>query len=171
MSSRNPRRWLSGFVFTACALLAARASAQEALVTYKSLSPDIALEIAQGAMKKCRADGLQIAVAVLDRFGQPLVIFRDRFAGLPSSTTAVSKAYTALSFRQSTADFVKAIESRQLNRELARLPNIVMLGGGLPIETDGALVGAVGVSGAPGGDKDEACAQAGIEAVRDKLDF
>ena len=155
----------------ATAVSTSDARAQEALVTYKSISPDIALEIAQAAMKRCRDDGLQVSVVVMDRSGQPLVVYRDRFAGLPASATASSKAYTALSFRQSTADFTAAINAKQLSADLGRLPNVVMLGGGLPIEAGGSLVGAVGVSGAPGGEKDEICAKAGLEAVQDKLDF
>ncbi|MEE7505809.1 GlcG/HbpS family heme-binding protein [Methylobacterium sp. C33D] len=151
--------------------LARPVAAEEALVTYRSVSPDIALEIAQAAMKRCRDDGLQIAVVVMDRFGAPLVLLRDRFAGLPSAATASSKAYTALSFRSSTAEFARGIENKRLDAGLGRLPNVVAMAGGLPVEAGGSVVGAVGVSGAPGGDRDEACAAAGIEAVRDRLDF
>lgn len=151
--------------------LAGPVAAEGALVTYKSVSPDIAFEIAQAALKRCREDGLQVAVVVMDRFGAPLVLLRDRFAGLPSATTASSKAYTALSFRSTTADFAKAIADKRLDPGLGRLPNVVAMAGGLPIESGGGIVGAVGVSGAPGGDKDVACAAAGIDAVREKLDF
>jgi uncharacterized protein GlcG (DUF336 family) len=160
--------------FTVAALIGfcpAASTAEEALVTYKSISPDLAIEIAQASLKKCRDDGLQVAIVVMDRFGQPLVLLRDRFAGLPAASTASAKALTSLSFRLSTADFVTAIQGKQLSPELGRMPNIVMLAGGVPIESGGSLVGAIGVSGAPGGDKDEACARAGLDAVRDKLDF
>jgi len=143
----------------------------DAIVTYKSLSPEVALEAAQAAMKKCRTDGFQIAVAVVDRFGQLQVMLRDRFAGLPAPDTAANKAYTALSFRNSTSELSKAIKSGQMDSGLARLPRVAMLGGGLMIEAAGTLLGGIGVSGAPGGDKDEECARAGIDAIRDKLDF
>jgi len=143
----------------------------DAVVVYKSLSPEIALEAAQAAMKKCRDNGFQIAVAVVDRFGQPQVMLRDRFAGLPAPDTAASKAYTALSFRAATSDLAKSIRSGQLDSGLARLPHIAMLAGGLTIETGGTLLGGIGVSGAPGGDKDEECAKAGLDAIRDKIDF
>src|SRR6185437_6840494 len=72
----------------------------DALVTYKSLTPEVALEAAQTAMKKCRDDGFQVAVVVVDRFGQPQVLLRDRYAGLPAADIATAKAYTALSFRR-----------------------------------------------------------------------
>ena len=82
------------------ALGAAPATAgDDALVIYKSLSPEVALEAAQAALKKCRDNGFQIAVAVVDRFGQPQVMLRDRFAGPPAPDAAVAKAYTAVSFR------------------------------------------------------------------------
>lgn len=157
------------FVF---AVMAANAVyAEEATVTYKSLSPEVALEAVQAALRQCRADGFQVAVAVVDRFGDPQVLMRDRFAGLPASRTATDKAWTALGFRANTSDLAKSIQSGQLDPKLASLPRVTMLSGGLIIEAGGTLLGAIGVSGAPGGDKDEACAKAGLAAIRDKLDF
>jgi uncharacterized protein GlcG (DUF336 family) len=152
-------------------LVASSAGAEEATVTYKSLSLDVALEAAQAALKQCRSDGFQVAVAVVDRFGEPQVLIRDRFAGLPASRTATDKAWTSLSFRANTSDLSKSIQNGQLDPKLASLPRVTMLGGGMVIEAGGALLGAIGVSGAPGGDKDEACAKAGLAAIRDKLDF
>jgi uncharacterized protein GlcG (DUF336 family) len=144
---------------------------EDAIVVYKSLSPETALEAAQAALKQCRADGFQVAVAVVDRFGQPQVMLRDRFAGLPAADTATSKAYTALSFRAATSELAKSIKSGQMDAGLARLPHVAMLAGGLAIEAGGTLLGGIGVSGAPGGDKDEACAKAGLDAIRDRIDF
>ncbi len=143
----------------------------DALVVYKSLSPEVALQAAQAALKQCRADGFQVAVAVVDRFGQAQVMLRDRFAGLPAAETATSKAYTALSFHKDTSDLAKSVRSGQMDAGLAQLPHIAMLAGGLVIEAGGTLLGGIGVSGAPGGDKDEACAKAGLEAIRDRIDF
>jgi uncharacterized protein GlcG (DUF336 family) len=143
----------------------------DALVIYKSLSPEIALEAAQAALKKCRDNGFQVAVAVVDRFGQPQVMLRDRYAGLPAADTATNKAYTALSFRANTGDLAKSIRNGQLDAGLARLPHVAMLAGAVVIEAAGMLLGGIGVSGAPGGDKDEECAKAGLDAVRDKIDF
>ena len=160
-------------ILAVIALLAAASvvRAEEAIVTYKSIAPDTALELAKTALATCRAHGYQVAVVVLDRFGQTVVLLRDQFAGLPASGTASDKAYTALSFRSSSGDFAKSIETRQLAAGLAALPHVVTLAGGLIIEAGGTLLGAVGVAGAPGGDKDEECAKAGLDAIRDKLDF
>jgi uncharacterized protein GlcG (DUF336 family) len=80
-------------------------------------------------------------------------------------------AHRAVSFRTATSDLVKSLRSGQLDPGLAQLPHVAMLGGGLMIEAGGSLLGGIGVSGAPGGDKDEECAKAGLDAIRDKLDF
>lgn len=143
----------------------------DAIVVYKSLSPEVALAAAQAALKQCRDNGFQVAVAVVDRFGQAQVMLRDRFAGLPAADTATRKAYTAVSFRAATSDLAKSIKSGQLDAGLARLPHVAMLAGGLAIEAGGTLLGGIGVAGAPGGDKDEACAKAGLDAIRDRIDF
>lgn len=152
------------------ATLPARAG-DAAIVTYKSIAPDTAIELAKSALSTCRAHGYQVAVVVLDRFGQQLVLLRDRFAGLPAPETANDKAYTALGFHMSSADFAKSVGSGQLSAGLAHLQHVVPLAGGLVIEAGGSILGAVGVAGAPGGDKDEECAKAGLDFVRDKLDF
>ncbi|MCK1717373.1 heme-binding protein [Bradyrhizobium sp. 141] len=158
----------------ATALLIASISpmrAEEAIVAYKSLSPELALDLARAALDSCRSRGYQVAVAVVDRFGVTQVMLRDRFAGPHSPSTASGKAWTAVSFKTSTTDLNAISQPGMMQAGIRNLPGAVIIGGGLIVETGGSLVGAVGVSGAPGGDADEACAKAGIEAVRDKLDF
>ena len=151
--------------------LAAPVRAQDALVTYKSLSPELALDLARTALGECRKRGYQVAVAVVDRFGVTQVMLRDRFAGAHTPATAAGKAWTAASFRTNTTDLVALTQPGMPQAGVRNLPGAVVLGGGLVIEAGGSLVGAVGVSGAPGGDADDACGKAGVEAVRDKLDF
>ncbi|HYW63965.1 MAG TPA: heme-binding protein [Bradyrhizobium sp.] len=146
-------------------------AADDALVTYKALSPELALEAAQAALKTCRDNGFQVAVVVVDRFGQPQVLLRDRYAGLPAGEIATAKAYTALSFRRDTGELARMVRDGQMDPNLARMPRLAMLAGGLVIEAGGTLLGGIGVSGAPGGDKDEQCAKAGLDAVRDRIDF
>lgn len=160
-----------GAAAAAFALAAVPCRAEEATVTYKSLAPDTAFELARAALQQCRKDGYQVAVVVIDRFGQPLVILRDRYAGLGAIDTATGKAWTAVNFTRNTGELVQAIKSGELSPGLARLPRVTMLAGGLVIKAGGALVGGVGVAGAPGGDKDEHCAKAGVAAIQDKLDF
>jgi uncharacterized protein GlcG (DUF336 family) len=151
--------------------LVAPVCAQDALVTYKSLSPELALDLARAALGECRKRGYQAAVAVVDRFGVTQVMLRDRFAGAHTPATAAGKAWTAASFRTNTTDLFALTQPGMPQAGVRNLPGVVVLGGGLVIEAGGSLVGAVGVSGAPGGDADDACAKAGIDAVRDRLDF
>ena len=147
------------------------ARAEDALVTYKSLSPEVALDLARAALAECRKRGYQAAVAVVDRFGVTQVMLRDRLAGAHTPPTATGKAWTAASFRSSTAELLAMTQPGTPQAGIRSLPGVVIVAGGVMIEAGGTMVGAVGVSGAPGGDADEACAKAGIEAVRDKLDF
>jgi uncharacterized protein GlcG (DUF336 family) len=159
-------------IAAAVALAAALpAHADEAVVTYKSIAPDLAFDLARTALNKCRKDGYQVAVVVLDRFGAPLVTLRDRFAGIGALDIATGKAWTAVNFSQDTAEFLKKVKDGTLSAGLAGLPKVTPLVGGIIIEAGGSVLGGVGVAGAPGGDKDEACAKAGLESVRDKLDF
>jgi uncharacterized protein GlcG (DUF336 family) len=145
--------------------------AQDALVTYKSLHTELALELARAALGECRQRGYQAAVAVVDRFGVTQVMLRDRLAGAHTPAAAAGKAWTAVSFRANTTDLVALTQPGMPQAGLRNLPGVVVLGGGVVIEAGGSLVGAVGVSGAPGGDADDACARAGIAAVQDRLDF
>ena len=145
--------------------------AQEPLVTYKMLSPEIALDSARAALAECRKRGYQVAVAVVDRFGVTQVMLRDRFAGAHTPATAAGKAWTAASFRTDTSALMAISQPGMPQAGLRNLPGAVILGGGMIIEGGGSMVGALGVSGAPGGDADDACAKAGIDAIRDRLDF
>jgi uncharacterized protein GlcG (DUF336 family) len=145
--------------------------AQESLVTYKSLAPGIALELAQAALADCQQRGYQVAVAIVDRFGVIQVVLRDRYAGPHTPATASGKAWTSATFRNSTSNLFVNSQPGMMQAGIRILPGAVIIGGGLVVEAGGALVGAIGVSGAPGGDADEACANVGIEAIRAKLDF
>ena len=152
-------------------LLTGPAAAQEALVTYKSLSPELAQDLAKATLADCRKRGFQVSVAVVDRFGVTQVLLRDRFAGPHTVSTASGKAWTAASFRTSTTELNAISQPGMMQAGIRNLPGAVVIGGGLVVEAGGSLVGAIGVSGAPGGDADEACAKAGIEAIQSKLDF
>ena len=146
-------------------------AAAQPTFTVRVLTPETALKAAQAALKKCRDSGYQIAVAVVDRFGQPQVMLRDRYAGPHTPDTAIRKAFTAVSFRTGSGELARLIRSGQLEPGLAQLPHTAMIAGGIMIEAGGSLLGGIGVSGAPGGERDDECARAGIDAIRDKLDF
>jgi uncharacterized protein GlcG (DUF336 family) len=153
------------------ALGAGTTHAQDATYAVKVMTPETALKAAQAALKKCRDDGFQVAVAVVDRSGVTQVVLRDRFAGPHTVTTAEDKAWTAVSFRTPTGELAKATQPGSPQSGIRNRPRVAAVAGGLLIEAGGALVGGIGVSGAPGGDRDDVCAKAGIAAIRDSLQF
>ncbi len=144
------------------------AAAQE-VVTEKVLSLDLAHVIAQGALEKCRADGYHVSVTVLDRDGLVKAAFRDDGAGPHTIVTSRRKAFTSVTFRRPSADWAKRVLTDPAVAGLKDTEGTIALGGGMPIKAGNEVIGAIGVSGAPGGEKDEACANAGIQKLADKL--
>ena len=158
-------------IIAASLALALPAGAQDATYTVRMLAPETALAAAQAALMKCRDSGWQVAVAVVDRAGVAQVMLRDRYAGTHTPRTAAGKAWTAVSFRTPTTELARMSQPGQPQSGIRNLPRAVVLGGGLLIEAQGSILGAIGVSGAPGGDADDTCARAGIDAIRDKIEF
>jgi len=153
-------------------LAAGNANAEdEALFESQSLTPETAMTAAMAALSKCRSDGYQVAVAVVDRMGILQALIRDRYAGSHTPDTARGKAWTAASFRTDTSNLVEMTQAGQPQSGVRQVPGALMIGGGLIIEAAGSLVGAIGVSGAPGGELDDICAAAGIEAIEDLIAF
>ena len=153
------------------ALLPLAAQAQQGTHSIKLLTPEAALKATQAALKKCRDSGFQATVAVVDRMGVVQALVRDRFAGPHTVEMARAKAYTAVSFRTNTTELAEATQPGRPQSGIRHLPGVAAAGGGLMIEAGGSLLGAIGVSGAPGGKEDDACAAAGIAAIRDDLEF
>jgi uncharacterized protein GlcG (DUF336 family) len=153
------------------ALVPILAVAQSATFTTKNLTPESALKAASAALAKCRADGFQVAVAVVDRGGLTQVLLRDRFAGPHTVEIATNKAWSAVTFRTNTGELDKASQPGSPMAGIRQFPRLVALGGGMMIQGGGSLLGAIGVSGAPGGNNDDACAAAGIKAIADDLEF
>ena len=149
----------------------AQAPAPAGTYSVRVLTPDVALKAVTAALADCRKRGYQVAVAVVDRAGVAQALLRDRFAGAHTPDTAIGKAWTAVSFRVDTLALAQQTQPGQPASGVRQLPRVVAVGGGEPIESGGNLVGAIGVSGAPGGDADAACARAGIAAIRDEIDF
>jgi len=153
------------------ALAAGAALGQDATYAVKLMTPGTALKAAQAALGQCRKDGYQVAVAVVDRSGVTQVVLRDRYAGPHTVDMAIDKAWTAVSFRTPTGELAKATQPGSAQSGIRNRPRVAAVAGGLVIESGGALVGGIGVSGAPGGDRDDVCAKAGIAAIRDSLEF
>lgn len=135
-------------------------------VSVQRLTMESALTIAQGAIEACRKEGIQIGVTVVDRNGTVQVTLRDTVA--PTITLKISrqKAYTAANFNAQTSGLGALAKT-----PVGRVRGLLMADGGLPIQAGGILLGGVGVSGAPSGKTDEACAQAGLDKIMDDLEM
>ena len=160
----------------AAALLATTAFAggawaQQATYSVKLLTPEAALTAAQAALAQCRKAGHQVAVAVVDRSGVLQVLLRDRFAGAHTVEVATQKAWTAASFRIPTTALAAETQAGKSMSGIRAAPRVLALGGGLAIEAGGSTFAGIGVSGAPGGEADDACAAAGIKAIADAIEF
>lgn len=162
---RNPRTLLAvailGMVYSA--------AGADDLIDAKRMTLDLARDVATAAVEACRKKGYQISVVVVDRSATPMVVMRDVFASRFTTELAERKANAVILSGTSTTEFAK--NRADIRQEMNLVDGILVLDGGLPIQASGALVGAVGVSGAPGGEFDAECAQKGIDAVEERLEF
>lgn len=142
-------------------------SAAQNLVTQKSLSTDGALSIAHAALDQCHADGYHVSLTILDASGLVKVQLRGDGTGPHTLEHSRRKAYTALTFKRTSAETAKAWAAS--TTPVPVIEGTVGAAGGVPIRIDNEVIGAIGVSGAPGGEKDEACANAGIAKLQDSL--
>jgi uncharacterized protein GlcG (DUF336 family) len=152
---------LAGLVLTSGA-----AFAEPGTIAVKRLSLDAALKIAQGTVHACRAKGVQAGVTVVDRDGTPQVMLRDTLAPPITEPISKGKAVTAVNFSARTSALAQRADT-----PVGRFPGLVMSPGGIPIEVGGAIVGGVGVSGAPDGKTDEECAVMGAKPVIEDLEL
>ena len=138
------------------------------LLNHKDLSLATALAIATTASETCKAQGNRVTVAVIGRTGELIVQLRGDDASPHTIENSFRKAYTARTFRTASGEFGQRQKENAPGFALW-LSNISATAGGLPIKVGDDVIGAVGVSGSPGGDKDEACAKAGLDKVADQL--
>jgi uncharacterized protein GlcG (DUF336 family) len=165
------RRLLVGAALLCSLQSATAAPAQDATFAVKLLAPETALAAAQAALLQCRTAGYQVAVAVVDRFGTLQVLLRDRFAGAHTVEFATQKAWTAASFKLATASLAEQTQAGKAMSGMRGNARVLAIGGGQTIEAGGTLLGGIGVSGAPGGEADDACAMAGLRAIADAIEF
>jgi uncharacterized protein GlcG (DUF336 family) len=131
-----------------------------------ALPLELAREAAAAALERCEADGYRVSVAVVDAGGDLKVLLRADGAGPHTPDSSFKKAYTAASLGRPTGELARLIVDQPAAQGLRDMnESILILGGGLPIKTDGGVAGGIGVGGAPGGHLDEACARAGLEAM------
>jgi uncharacterized protein GlcG (DUF336 family) len=145
------------------------AAAAPDLVPTKLISMELARDIAQKAVEACRAKGYQVAAVVVDRSGFPQVVLRDVYATRFNVEISTRKANAAILAGGASSELLAG--RGDIRPELNHVDGLLVMGGGLPIRAGGALLGAIGVSGAPDGDLDEACSQKALDAVADRLEF
>jgi uncharacterized protein GlcG (DUF336 family) len=137
--------------------------------THKVLTAALAVEAAQAAIAACKAQGYNVTVTVADRMGTPkVIIVRDGPPGVGTEVTR-RKAYTAAVQRVSTGDFTKRVSTPGAFNPGMYDSQLATGQGGIPIKVGEDTIGGIAVGGAPGGDKDEACAIAGLEKIKDRL--
>lgn len=156
------------YVVALGSVVAASAPARADLLTHKDLSLATALAIATTAEDTCKANGNKVSVTVVGREGEIIVQLRGDDASPHTIENSWRKAYTSRTFRQSSGDFVKRVKNDPTTGAVF-LNGIAAAQGGLPIKVGDDTIGGVGVSGSPGGDKDEVCAKAALDKVADQL--
>jgi uncharacterized protein GlcG (DUF336 family) len=154
------------FLVTCLLVMTSERTVPQELLMQKVMSLDMAQAIAQGALASCRTDGFHVSISVIDGSGVLKAFMRDDGAGLGSVEVSRRKAYTALIFRRTSAETAKVWASMS---PVPIIEGTVALSGGVPIKAGIDVIGAIGISGAPDGDKEMACANAGISRVADKL--
>ena len=135
------------------------------LVTERTLSFHAAHEAAVAALEQCRKDGYKVTVTVLNRAGRTAVVLHDDGANPHTIENSLRKAYTSLTFRTPSGEFGKRVTASPTGAGALHLDKVTSAEGALPILAGQEVVGSIGISGAPGGDKDAACAQTGIDRI------
>jgi uncharacterized protein GlcG (DUF336 family) len=137
------------------------------LIQRKDLSYAAAKAVAENALDACKARGYAVSVVVVDRAGLTVVSLRADGASPHTMENARRKAYTAMTFKMTTAEFIKRMATEPVRREQTTLPNVIAIDGGVPIKAGSEVIGGIGMSGSPGVDSE--CVMAGMDKVKDLL--
>lgn len=151
---------------TSVCALASPASAQ--LLSHKDLTSSIAMTIAQTAIDTCKGNGYAVSVTVVGRSGEVILQVRGDNTGPHTIENSFRKAYTARTFRIPSGELVDRLKADP-TLGLIHLTNVIANRGALPIKVGDEVIGGAGASGAPGGEKDEACGHAGFDKIRDRV--
>ena len=168
MSIKARRGLACGLVLGVSAIAATPSVAQGLLNTHR-ISAQLALEAVGAAVASCASQGYFESAVLVDASGARQAVLRGDNAGIHSLDSAMGKAYTSASFKAPSGAVAERLLASPPTAQLGRLPDVLLLGGGLPIKIGDEVVGAIGAAGAPGADKDEACAKAGIDKIADRL--
>jgi uncharacterized protein GlcG (DUF336 family) len=141
----------------------------QAVVSERTLSYGAALEMATAALEACRKEGYKVTITVLNRSGRTKVVLHDDGANPHTLENSLRKAYTSLTFRVPSGDFGKRMAAVPPPHGAMVLDKITSAEGALPVISNKEVIGSIGISGAPGGHRDAACAQVGIDKISSGL--
>ena len=144
-------------------------AAQPDVLPVKQIGLELARDIAMASVEACRKDGYNVSAVVLDRAGNVQAALRDTLAARHTLEIAERKAGMSIMSGIDSGEFRAA--RGDIRPELNHMAGLIVMDGALPIRAAGSLIGAVGVSGAPGGEKDAACAAAALKKVEERLEF
>jgi uncharacterized protein GlcG (DUF336 family) len=161
-------RVVSLAVLASASLLVTAPALAQAPQMEKNVSMALSMAIMQGAIDQCTKDGYKVSVVIVDKGGNVAASVRGDGTGPHTMDFARMKAYTARTRNQTSLQTMKLLED-PANAFIRQIPNVVGVGGGVPIKAGAETIGGVGVSGAPGGEKDEVCANAGLAKVEAAL--
>jgi uncharacterized protein GlcG (DUF336 family) len=153
---------------TAAAILALAGAAAQTVLAHR-IPAALALEAVGAAVAACAKDGYAETAVLVDADGVRQAALRGDRAGAHTLDSAEYKAYTSASFKADTGRLVELAKTAPIGPLLAKVPRLLLVGGGVVIKIGDEVVGAIGAAGAPGGDLDENCARAGLAAIRDRL--
>ncbi len=162
LNQKRPGPFVRGILAVLAFCIVGATGTAQILLNQKALSTDAALAVSNGALERCQADGYHISLTVLDASGLVKLQVRGDGTGPHTLEHSRRKAYTALTFKRTSAETAKAWAQAKTP---PAIEGTVGAAGGVPIKAGDEIIGAIGVSGAPGGDKDEACADAGIAKI------
>jgi uncharacterized protein GlcG (DUF336 family) len=144
------------------------APAQAQLLQHKDLTASIAMAIAETAQATCKANGYSVSVTVVGRLGEVILQLRGDDSNPHTMENSFRKAYTARTTRAPSGALVDRVKAEP-TLGIVNLSNMIAVRGALPIKAGDEVIGAAGASGAPGGEKDEACVQAALDKIADRL--
>jgi uncharacterized protein GlcG (DUF336 family) len=169
MMKRKSVLGVATLIVAGCSTLCvSKTSVAQTLTTHR-IPAALALEAVGTAVATCANQGYAETAVVVDADGVRQAVLRGDWAGAHTLDSAADKAYTSASFKTDTAALVERAKTAPIAPLLAKLPNLLLFGGGVVIKVNNEVIGAIGAAGAPGGDLDENCARAGLEKIRDRL--
>ena len=139
------------------------------IIMVRRMTMELAVDVARAAVQSCRDAGYQASAVVVDRVGIVQAVMRDTLANRFTLQAAEDKANAVILSGVDSSEF--RLNRQDIRPEINQIEGVLMMDGGVAIRAAGSIIGAVGVSGAPGGDKDEICARAGVDEGQDRLDF